>query len=124
LPQLLADPATRAAATRYAEPTADLAIDPDAEVRRTLAKHPALPMSMRDLLAQDSDMFVRDAIAARPDTPQDLRDTLIAGLTTDDPEAELPLAFTRAHHTCPFPAPTPEPCTREQAEELLGRAGL
>jgi hypothetical protein len=93
-------------------------------VRRALAEHPALPTSVRDLLAQDPDMFVRNAIAARPDTPQALRHTLIAGLTTDDPEAELLLAFTRAHPTCPSPAPTPEPRTREQAEELLARAGL
>ncbi|MEU6658102.1 hypothetical protein [Streptomyces sp. NPDC046821] len=121
---LLADPATRAVAVRHAKPSADMVTDPDVEVRLALADHPALQASMRDQLAEDPDIFVRNAIAARVDTPAALRDDLVTTLETDDPRLEWFLSFARQTHACPPPAPTPEARSREQAEELLARAGL
>ncbi|WP_157537228.1 hypothetical protein [Kitasatospora azatica] len=124
LPGLLADPVTRAAAVRRAEPSADMVTDSDVEVRLALADHPALPAGMRDRLAEDSDIFVRNAIAARADTPAAMRDDLVTMLETDDPQLEWFLTFARQPHACPAPTPIPAARTRQQAEELLARAGL
>lgn len=124
LPGLLADPATRAGAVRHAEPSADMVSDSDVEVRLALAGLPALPASMRDRLAEDPDIFVRKAIAARADTPAALRDDLATTRETDDLRLEGLLTFTRQPHVCPPPAPTLAARSREQAEELLARAGL
>ncbi|MEU6210893.1 hypothetical protein ABZ891_13405 [Streptomyces sp. NPDC047023] len=124
LPALLADPQTRAIAVRYAGPSRELAADPDSGVRRAVAAHPYLSAELRDLLAGDQDAFVRNEIAARPDTPQALRDSIVATLTTDDPVADWFLSFRRNPHTCPPRAQTPAKLTREEAEDLLARAGL
>ncbi len=98
--------------------------DSDVEVRLALADHPALPAGMRDRLAEDSDIFVRNAIAARADTPAAMRDDLVTMLETDDPQLEWFLTFARQPHACPAPTPIPAARTRQQAEELLARAGL
>lgn len=124
LPGLLADPVTRAAAVRYAEPSGDMVTDSDVEVRLALADHPALSATMRDRLAEDPDIFVRNAIAARADTPAALRDDLAATLETDDSRLKWLLDLTRHPHACPEPAPIPAARSRQQAEELLARAGL
>ncbi|MEU9713996.1 hypothetical protein [Streptomyces sp. NPDC047976] len=124
LPALLADPQTRAAAVRYAGPSAELAADPDAGVRRAVAAHPDLSAELRDLLAGDRDLFVRNEIAARADTPATLRDSIVATLTTDNPVADWLLSLRRNTHPCPPPAAAPPRLTREQAEDLLARAGL
>ncbi len=124
LPGLLADSATRAGAIRFAEPTADLAADPDADVRQALAEHPALPTSVRDLLAADTDVLVRSTVAARPDTPPVLREALEATLRSNDPAEQWLVGFNR--HQCPPAAERPATAarSREQAEDLLARAGL
>ncbi|GAA1994700.1 hypothetical protein GCM10009738_89710 [Kitasatospora viridis] len=125
LPGLLADGATRVGAIRFAEPTADMAADPDAGVREALARHPALPTTVRDLLAADPDVLVRSAVAARPDTPPALREALEATLQTDDPAEQWLLDVHR--HQCPPSTPkrpAPAARSREQVEDLLTRAGL
>ncbi|MFG2340949.1 hypothetical protein [Streptomyces yangpuensis] len=124
LPGLLADPETRAVAARHADPSAELVGDPDPGVRRAVAAHPHLSAELRDVLASDADPFVRNAIAARPDTPSTLRESLVAGLATDDPLTEWFLSFGRNTHACPPRAAAPPRFTREQAEELITRAGL
>ncbi|MFE2850157.1 hypothetical protein ACFXJO_03385 [Streptomyces lavendulae] len=124
LPALLADPQTRAVAVRYADPSPELAADPDSGVRQAVAAHPNLPAELRDLLAGDRDIFVRNEIAARADTPSTLRDSIVATLTTDDPVADWFLSFRRNAHTCPPRTPVPPKLSREQAEDLLARAGL
>ncbi|MFD6974543.1 hypothetical protein [Streptomyces sp. NPDC059979] len=124
LPLLLADPQTRAAAVRYADPYPELAADPDSGVREAVATHQDLSAELRGVLAQDPDPFVRNAIAARPDTPPTLRDSIVATLATDDPMTNWFLSFRRTPHTCPPPTPAPPKLTREQAEDLLARAGL
>lgn len=125
LPGLLADGATRAAAIRFAEPTAEMAADPDAGVRQTLARHPDLSTTVRDLLAADPDVLVRSAVAARPDTPPAVREALEATLQTDDPAERWLLGFDR-HQCSPSTPERPAPAahSREQAEDLLARAGL
>ncbi|MCX5077915.1 hypothetical protein OG321_36280 [Streptomyces sp. NBC_00424] len=122
LPGLLADPATRAAAVAHAVPSAELAADPDSDVREAIAAHPDLPPGLRDLLAGDQDFFVRNTIAARPDTPPALRERVVATLEPDSPVAEWMLSFST--HTCPPAAPAPPHLSRQQAEALLARAGL
>ncbi|MGW2275529.1 hypothetical protein [Streptomyces yangpuensis] len=124
LPALLADPETRAVAARHVAPSAELAGDPDPSVRRAVAAHPHLSAELRDVLASDVDLFVRNTIAARPDTPAILRESLVAGLGTDDPLTEWFLSFQRNTRTCPPRVAAPPRLTREQAEELLARAGL
>lgn len=124
LPELLADPATRAAAVRHAEPAANMATDSEVEVRLALADHPALPADMRDRLAEDPDIFVRNAIAARADTQAVMREDLASTLETDDPQLTWLLGFTRQPHACPAPTPIPAARSRQQAEELLARASL
>ncbi|MEU9736021.1 hypothetical protein [Streptomyces sp. NPDC048002] len=77
VPALLADPVTRAGAVVHAAPDADtfrrLADDPDSEVRAELARHPHLPLPLREVLAGDPALNVRVKVFARPDTPQDVR---------------------------------------------------
>ncbi|WP_053689289.1 hypothetical protein [Streptomyces sp. WM6372] len=124
LPVLLADPETRAIAVRYVDPPPELAGDPDSGVRRAVAAHPNPSAELRDVLAADVDVFVRSTVAARPDTPSALRESLVATLTTDDPLTEWVLSFPRNTHTCPPRASAPPKLTREQAAELLARAGL
>ncbi|MFJ3926361.1 hypothetical protein [Streptomyces sp. NPDC090022] len=124
LPALLADPETRSLAVRHADPSPELAADPDSGVRRAVADHPNLPAELRNRLARDPDIHVRNTIAARPDTPAPLRESLIATAATDDPLTEWVLSFKRSAHTCPPRSPAPPDLTREQAEELLVRAGL
>ncbi|MGW6703983.1 hypothetical protein ACWGDE_03665 [Streptomyces sp. NPDC054956] len=84
LAALLADPATRWRALRFAgldeETAAALAADPDYSVRLNLAEHPQLPARVRDLLARDPDPHVRGKIFARADTPPELRDEIHAWL--------------------------------------------
>jgi hypothetical protein len=81
---------------------------------------------MRDLLAEDPNVLVRSAIATRPDTPAVLGEALAATLETDDPVERWLLGFHR--HQCPPSAAavdaTPRVRSREQAEDLLARAGL
>ncbi|MFB8242677.1 HEAT repeat domain-containing protein [Kitasatospora purpeofusca] len=122
LPDLLADPSTRACAARHSPPTPELARDPDPAVRRAVAAHPDLPPELRDLLAQDPDILVRNEIACRTDTPPHLREQLAPTLTTQDP-AEAFLLGNRSH-TCPSPDPAPPALTENQAQVLLARAGL
>ncbi|MEU3908881.1 hypothetical protein AB0F20_34625 [Streptomyces goshikiensis] len=124
VPVLLADPDTRAIAVRHADPSPELARDPDSGVRGAVAAHPNLPAELRAVLAADPDVFVRNTIAARPDTPSPLRERLVATLATDAPLTEWSLSFQRNPHTCPPPTPAPPRLTREQAEDLLDRAGL
>lgn len=124
LPVLLADTVTRSRAVRYVDPSPELAADPDSGVREAVAAHPKLPAELRDLPAGDPDVFVRNAIAARQDTPAALRENLVTTLTSDDPITEWVLSFRRPPHTCPPRAPAPPNLTREQAEDLLARAGL
>ncbi|MGW2048281.1 hypothetical protein ACWCPF_24315 [Streptomyces sp. NPDC001858] len=77
LPELLADPVTRAGAVIHAVLDADtlqqLAGDPDSEVRAELARHPDLPPSIREVLAVDPALNVRVKVFARPDTPERTR---------------------------------------------------
>ncbi|SEL86157.1 hypothetical protein [Streptacidiphilus jiangxiensis] len=101
-----------------------MATDSEVVVRLALADHPALPADMRDRLAQDPDIFVRNAIAARADTPAGMREDLASTLETDDPQLTWLLGSTRQPHACPAPAPIPAARSRQQAEELLARAGL
>ncbi|MFK0238697.1 hypothetical protein [Streptomyces vinaceus] len=124
VPVLLADPETRAIAVRYADPSPELARDPDSGVRRAVAAHPNLPAELRDVLAADVDVFVRNTIAARQDTPSALLEGLVATLATDDPLTDWSLPFQRNTHPCPPPSPAPPRLTREQAEDLLARASL
>ncbi|KIR61300.1 hypothetical protein [Micromonospora haikouensis] len=74
---LLADPVTRAGAVRHAILTpqlaAQLAGDPDHQVRRQLAEHPQLPPPVRDLLTDDPSANVRVGIFGRRDTPEPAR---------------------------------------------------
>ncbi|RST04401.1 hypothetical protein EF910_17915 [Streptomyces sp. WAC07149] len=124
LPDLLADPHTRAIAVRHTGPSSELAADPDSDVRKAVAAHPDLPTELRDLLAGDRDAFVRNEIAARADTPSTLRESIVATLATDDPVTNWLLSFRRNTHTCPPRTPAPPKLTREQAEDLLARAAL
>ncbi|WP_405419822.1 hypothetical protein [Streptomyces erythrochromogenes] len=124
LPGLLADPATRAAAVAHTVPTAELAADPDSDVREAVAAHPELPAVLRALLADDPDIYVRNAVAARADTPSALRQRIVATLEPDNPIAEWVLSYRRGTHTCPPAAPAPADLTLQQAEDLLTRAGL
>ncbi|MFK0252032.1 hypothetical protein [Streptomyces sp. NPDC090445] len=82
---LLADPATRRHVVPFLDldpdTAADLAADPDEEVREALAAHPALSAALRDELARDADPFVRGAVFQRADTPEKLRDEIHAWLT-------------------------------------------
>ncbi|MFI5672546.1 hypothetical protein [Streptomyces sp. NPDC051704] len=102
VPALLADPVTRAGAVIHAVLDADtlrrLAEDPDNEVRGELARHPDLPIPVRDALAVDPSSSVRVKVFARPDTPDDVRARIHAsvhdparstGPVPDDDEAFL-----------------------------------
>jgi hypothetical protein len=81
---LLADPATRGGVLAHirltAQLAAELAIDPDEEVRRFLAAHPDLPAEVRARLAECNEPLIRAEIAARRDTPEELRVRLLNGL--------------------------------------------
>jgi hypothetical protein len=74
---LIADPVTRAGAVRHADLTrhlaAQLAGDPDHQVRRQVAEHPQLPPPVRDLLAEDPSAHVRVGVFGRRDTPEPIR---------------------------------------------------
>lgn len=89
VPELLADPVTRAGAVRHC--TLDtatarwLADDPDDEVREELAEHPDLPPALRDMLAQDSNLRVALRVFARQDTPEPTRAAIHAQILCDVP---------------------------------------
>ncbi|MFJ8210893.1 hypothetical protein [Streptomyces sp. NPDC096033] len=73
---LLADPATRHHVVSYLdlapETAAELAADPDEDVRCRLAGHPDLPGELRAVLARDADPGVRGKVFERADaTPQE-----------------------------------------------------
>ncbi|MFJ3633856.1 hypothetical protein [Streptomyces sp. NPDC090112] len=89
VPALLADPVTRAGAVRHS--TLDtatahrLADDPDDEVRKELAEHPALPPELRDRLATDANPRVALRIFARQDTPEPTRSAIHARILSGPP---------------------------------------
>ncbi|MFI6007102.1 hypothetical protein ACIA98_43495 [Streptomyces sp. NPDC051366] len=89
VPELLADPVTRAGAVRHC--TLDtvtacwLADDPDDEVREELAEHPDLPPALRDKLAQDPNLRVALRVFARQDTPEPTRAAIHAQILSDVP---------------------------------------
>ncbi|MFH0178449.1 hypothetical protein [Streptomyces cacaoi] len=92
LPELLADPVTRAGAVRHCTLDADtarwLADDPDEEVRKELAEHPDLPPPLRDMLAEDPNPRVTLRIFARQDTPESTRATIHAQILSDVPPVD------------------------------------
>lgn len=85
---LLADPITRAGAVRHTALTpklaAQLAGDPDYQVRRQVAEHPQLPPPVRDLLAEDPSANVRVGIFSRQDTPEPVRHRIYTDIQHDD----------------------------------------
>ncbi|MET9596187.1 hypothetical protein [Streptomyces sp. NPDC006459] len=89
VPELLADPVTRAGAVRHC--TLDtaaarrLAEDPDDDVRAELAEHPDLPPELRDRLAEDPNQRVALRIFARQDTPEPTRAAIHARILSDVP---------------------------------------
>ncbi|WP_030387691.1 hypothetical protein [Streptomyces sp. NRRL S-241] len=89
VPELLADPVTRAGAVRHC--TLDtaaarrLAEDPDDDVRAELAEHPDLPTELRDTLAEDPNQRVALRIFARQDTPEPTRAAIHARILSDVP---------------------------------------
>ncbi|MEV0993150.1 hypothetical protein [Streptomyces sp. NPDC049949] len=89
VPELLADPVTRAGAVRHC--TLDtatarrLAEDPNDEVREELAEHPDLPAALRDKLAQDPNLRVALRVFARQDTPEPTRAAIHARILSDVP---------------------------------------
>ncbi|MFJ8563737.1 hypothetical protein [Streptomyces sp. NPDC093514] len=89
VPELLADPVTRAGAVRHC--TLDtaaarrLAEDPDDDVRAELAEHPDLPTELRDRLAEDPNQRVALRIFARQDTPEPTRAAIHARTLSDVP---------------------------------------
>ncbi|MFE2018736.1 hypothetical protein ACFW9O_11945 [Streptomyces sp. NPDC059499] len=89
LPELLADPVTRAGAVRHC--TLDtatarrLAEDSNDEVREELAEHPDLPAAVRDQLAQDPNQRVALRVFARQDTPEPTRAAIHARILSDAP---------------------------------------
>ncbi|KOU21803.1 hypothetical protein [Streptomyces sp. WM6368] len=89
VPELLADPVTRAGAVRHC--TLDtaaarrLAEDPDDDVRAELAEHPHLPPELRDKLAEDPNQRVALRIFARQDTPEPTRAAIHARILSDVP---------------------------------------
>ncbi|QJT00328.1 hypothetical protein G9272_08540 [Streptomyces asoensis] len=89
LPELLADPVTRAGAVRHCTLDADtarwLADDPDEEVRKELAEHPDLLPTLRDMLAEDPNPRVTLRIFARQDTPESTRATIHAQILSTVP---------------------------------------
>jgi hypothetical protein len=92
--RLLADPVTRAGAVRHAvltpELAARLADDPDHQVRRQVAKHPQLPVPVRDLLAEDPNANVRVGVFSRRDTPEPVRHRIYTEIQQSDrPLTEL-----------------------------------
>ncbi|MFE2163925.1 hypothetical protein ACFXB3_02400 [Streptomyces sp. NPDC059447] len=89
VPDLLADPVTRAGAVRHCRldtATAHrLAEDPNDEVREELAEHPDLPPALRDKLAQDPNLRVALRVFARQDTPEPIRAAIHAQIVSDVP---------------------------------------
>lgn len=89
VPELLADPVTRAGAVRHC--TLDtaaarrLAEDPDDDVRAELAEHPDLPPELRDRLAEDPNQRVALRVFARQDTPEPTRAAIHARILSDVP---------------------------------------
>ncbi|MFF5447094.1 hypothetical protein [Streptomyces sp. NPDC012888] len=89
VPDLLADPVTRAGAVRHC--TLDtatahrLAEDANDEVREELAEHPDLPPALRDKLAQDPNLRVALRVFARQDTPEPTRAAIHARILSDVP---------------------------------------
>ncbi|MFD9013674.1 hypothetical protein [Streptomyces sp. NPDC059552] len=89
VPELLADPVTRAGAVRHC--TLDtaaalrLAEDPDDEVRAELAEHPDLSPELRDKLAEDPNQRVALRIFARQDTPEPTRAAIHARILSEVP---------------------------------------
>ncbi|MEE6258101.1 hypothetical protein [Plantactinospora sonchi] len=84
IPDLLADPVTRAGVVRHLSLTAETALrlteDPDNQVRRQLAEHPQLSPDLRDRLAEDPSASARIGVFARPDTSEPLRERIYAEL--------------------------------------------
>ncbi|MFF7274337.1 hypothetical protein [Streptomyces griseorubiginosus] len=91
LPELLADPVTRAGAVRHCTLDADtarrLADDPEADVRQELAEHPDLPPPVRDILAVDPSPLVALSVFARQDTPASTRAAIHARIMSEEPSA-------------------------------------
>ncbi|MFI8342009.1 hypothetical protein ACIF8W_18370 [Streptomyces sp. NPDC085639] len=89
VPELLADPVTRAGAVRHCTPDTAaarrLAEDPDDEVRAELAEHPDLSPELRDKLAEDPNQRVALRIFARQDTPEPTRAAIHARILPDVP---------------------------------------
>ncbi|MEU8265226.1 hypothetical protein AB0C02_32040 [Micromonospora sp. NPDC048999] len=85
---LLPDPVSRAGAVRHAvltpELAAQLAGDPDHQVRRQVAEHPQLPPPVRDLLAEGSSANVRVGVFSRPDTPEPIRHQIYTEIQQGD----------------------------------------
>ncbi|MFE5241028.1 MULTISPECIES: hypothetical protein [unclassified Streptomyces] len=93
VPELLADPVTRAGAVRHcaldASTARRLADDPDDDVRGELAQHPGLPPALREELAQDADLRVALRVFARQDTPEPTRAAIHARILSDVPPPDL-----------------------------------
>ncbi|MFJ3877418.1 hypothetical protein ACIPW5_08180 [Streptomyces sp. NPDC090077] len=82
---LFADPAVRSRIVPFLhlapDTAAELAADPDEDVREALAAHPELPAALRDTLAGDASPYVRAEVFRRADTPPDQRARIHAWLT-------------------------------------------
>ncbi|GAA2558351.1 DUF2336 domain-containing protein [Winogradskya consettensis] len=88
---LLADPLTRAGAVRHATFRAELADDPDEQVRRQVAEHPGLPPRVRARLAEDPHPAVRIGVFARADTPGPTRQAIHSWVTDRSGPIDLDL---------------------------------
>jgi hypothetical protein len=74
---LLADPATRAKAVRYAHITPELIADDDVRVRTSVAHHPDLDTATAIALSGDPQPEVWYALIFNPATPEPLRNKLL-----------------------------------------------
>jgi hypothetical protein len=86
---LLADPATRAKAVRYAPITGELIADPNKSVRTAVAHHPDLDTTTAVALSDDQEPAVRYALIFNPSTPEPLRIRLLDRAASEDPRRFL-----------------------------------